>query len=530
MIEFDDGLGTDPGLGAVLDHWARIAPDRIAVADARSQMTYAELKRAAARCAAAMQREGVGPGDRVSVLAPQRTEVLVSFFAAARIGAVWLGLNPKYQLPELSYNVADAGPKLLISIGSDGERDYRTDICGLRTHAPITRVIGLDDDAPHDISFADWIGDETTDFPDDAGDRFSGHAVMLVYTSGSSGRPKGVLLRQRELVFRSRVQNRNFPAAPYPKLLNPLPINHIGGMHFLGLYTLVGGGTLNLSARFSADEFIAAIQGGRINVINTLPTMYQMITDHPGFDASLLDELEVVVYSGGSLPLELVEMLMAARCRAGVTYGSSESCGSVTYARKGEASLDVMLNCIGAPMPAGTVRVCRADGNPCDAGETGEIQVEQTYCMEGYLGKPAATDTAFTRDGWLRTGDLALLREDGYLEFVGRLSEMFKSGGYNVYPREIELAFNEHPEVEDCAVVGIEDTRFGEVGWMWVKPVAGAAPDVGALREWAADRLANYKIPKRIILVDDIPLLPIGKVDKMRLRRSAQQQQHPAGT
>lgn len=529
MMEFDDGLGKDPGLNVVLNHWARTFPDRIAVADGRSQLTYADLKRMVARCAAAMQREGVGSGDRVAVLAPQRTEVLVSFFAAARIGAVWLGLNPKYQLPELRYNVTDAGPKLLISIGSDGGRDYSTDISALRTQAPIARVIGLDGNAPHDISFADWISDEDTDSPDDAEDRFSDHAVMLVYTSGSSGRPKGVLLRQRELVFRSRVQNRNFPASPYPKLLNPLPINHIGGMHFLGLYTLVGGGTLNLSAKFSADEFIAAMRSGQINVINTLPTMYQMIADHPDFDAALLDELEVVVFSGGSLPVELIEMLMAARCRVGVTYGMSESCGSVTYAHKGEASLDVMLTCIGAPMPAGTVRVCRADGTPCNAGETGEIQVERTYCMQGYLGKPAETRAVFTRDGWLRTGDLARLRKDGYLEFVGRLSEMFKSGGYNVYPREIELAFIEHPEVEACAVVGVEDTRFGEVGWMWVKPVAGATPDVDALREWAADRLANYKIPKRIILIDEMPLLPIGKVDKMQLRQSVKQLQHPAG-
>ncbi|MER3352683.1 MAG: class I adenylate-forming enzyme family protein [Hoeflea sp. D1-CHI-28] len=514
---------TNACTGDLLDGWARQNPGRLAVVDRRGALTYAQLREAVDRCAAAMLRDGVKLGDRVAVLAPQRFEVMVTFLAASRIGAIWLGLNPKYKLPELSYLVDDAQPTILITVDGLEGRDFSEEVAVLRGKlSDPGRVIWFENAQAGEVTFAAWTAGEADESLARRRDKVDAHcASMLVYTSGSSGRPKGVLLRQRELIFRSRVQNRMFPVTPCPRLLNPLPINHIGGMHYLSFYTFVGGGTLYLSERFSTDEFIEAITSGKINAINTLPTMFQMIAEHPDFTPALLDRLDLVVYSGGVLPQPLVEMLIAAKCQVGVTYGMSETCGSVTYARKSEASLDVLLNSIGRPTPEGDVRVADSDGNICGPGETGDNQVRRDYCMCAYLGRPDATKQVFTEDGWLHTGDQAAVRDDGYLEFVGRLSEMFKSGGYNVYPREIELALADHPDIDACAVVGVPDEMFGEVGWAWVERAPGRSPDADTIKSWAKERLANYKVPKRFVFVDRLPLLPIGKVDKMRLRHEA---------
>lgn len=521
-MNIDDGVC----IGDVLDHHASEFPDRAAIIDDRGGLTYAALARRVEACARAMIAVGLNPGARVAVLAPPRTDALITFLAAARLGLLWLGLNPRYRLPELKYVVSDSRPSVVFGIARLEERGYGEDIRALRkTGSSATRWIGFDGSDPYDTPFANWI---------EAGEPIgrpryearlrtvrSEMPAMLVYTSGSSGRPKGVMLRQREMLRRSRTQSEQFPIHPYPKLLNPLPINHIGGMHFLSLYTFVAGGTLFLAERFRPEDFIRALDAGTINTVYLLPTMFQLLSSAPGFHPGLLDGVEWFVYSGAAMPEELVEMLFAAKCRVGLTYGMSETCGSVTYARKSESDRDVMTHTIGRPTPEGEVRIQHPENRTCVAGETGEIQVRMQYCMAGYLNLPNATDAAFTPDGWLRTGDTARLRADGNIEFIGRTSEMLKSGGYNVYPREVELALEAHPDVVAAAVIGVPDRLYSEVGQAYVVLCEGSSVGFTELKEWCASRLANYKVPKKFVFVPDLPMLPIGKIDKARLRQEA---------
>lgn len=518
----DDGVC----IGDVLDHHASQFPDRAALIEDQDSLTYAALARRVEVCARAMMAAGLNPGDRVAVLAPPRTGALITFLAAARLGLLWLGLNPRYRLPELEYVVSDARPSIVFGIARFEARDYSADIDALRkTGGGAVRWIGLDESGPYDSSFADWI--QTGEAVDQAAYEKRLRAVrsempaMLVYTSGSSGKPKGVMLRQREMLRRSQTQCEQFPVHPYPIVMNPLPINHIGGMHFLSLYTFVAGGTLLLAERFRPDDFIEALQAGTINTVYLLPTMFQLLSSAPGFDARLLDDLEWFVYSGAAMPEDLVEMLFAAKCRVGLTYGMSETCGSVTYAKKSESDRDVMTHTIGRPTPDGEVRIQHPDDRTCNVGETGEIQVRMRYCMAGYLNRPDATNAAFTPDGWLKTGDTARLRADGNVEFIGRSSEMFKSGGYNVYPREVELALEAHPDVAASAVIGMPDHLYTEIGWAYVVPRSGKNISSMQLKQWCSGRLANYKIPKKFVFVADLPMLPVGKVDKTRLRRDA---------
>ncbi len=521
-----DSFDDETRIGDCLDIHATNHPDREAVRDRRSSLTYAELHTEVMRCARALHAAGLGEGERIAVLAPPRTEVLVLFLAAARLGLLWLGLNPKYTARELDYVIADARPTLIFAIGELDGREYAADLAEIRSaHPSIARVIGMEGAADYDISYADWLS-ELGEAGDAGAFAAAQDAVrsqapaLLVYTSGSSGRPKGVLLRQRELLRRSRTQNEQFPAAPYPRVLNPLPINHIGGMHFLTLYTFVGAGTVTLAEKHNPGDFAHALKAGEINMLYTLPTMLQMLVEHEDFEAATLDRLQWVVYSGAAMPGNLVDILFAAKCEVGLTYGMTETCGSVTYAKKTGDNRDVMMDSIGYPTPTGEVRVVHEDGTPCEPGEDGEIQVRAKYCMKGYFERPAETEAAFT-GGWLRTGDLARQREDGSIKFVGRMSEMFKSGGYNVYPREIELALEEHPQIMLSAVVGVPDPRFDEVGWAYISAQPGSNLSPDALKAWCAERLASYKIPKRFVILDALPMLPVGKVDKVTLRKEA---------
>ncbi|MGB3500817.1 MAG: class I adenylate-forming enzyme family protein [Mesorhizobium sp.] len=514
MTDQDESLR----IGDYLDRHARAFPERIALRDERTELSYADLAAAVEHCARGLLASGIRQGDRIAVLSPQRTDAFVTFLAAARLGVLWLGLNPRYQMRELEYLVGDARPKLLFTVGHFEGRDFAGDAGQLARQFGIDRIVMLDDLAtgwfdPGLVSDAEFnraviAVPSTSD-------------ALLVYTSGSSGQPKGVLLPQRSLLARSRTQNREFATSDYPRLINPLPINHIGGMHFLSLFTFVGGGTLTLAERFRADQYIAALVGREINVLIMLPTMLQIMINTDGFDPALLDELEWFVFSGAAMPRELVDMLYEAKCQVGLTYGMTETCGSVTYAKKSDSPREVLTRTIGRARPDGEVRIGRDDGSLCDVGENGEIQIKARHAMAGYFNRPEATRDAYTQDGWLRTGDTAILRADGNIEFVGRRSEMFKSGGYNVYPREIELALEELDAIEMSAVIGVPDNLYGEVGWAYVVPRPGGRLDSDELKTWCQQRLANYKIPKRFIVVDQLPMLPVGKADKVRLKAEA---------
>lgn len=511
-----------------LDAHAAAYPERDAILFGDLRITYAQLRKRVDECARAYLAHGLQGGDCVAMLCPPRPEAFISFLAAAKIGVLWLGLNPRYRLPELSYVVGDAQPKLLLSIDSLEGRSYASDIAELAQQNPgIRATVVIERRGQDGSSFADW----TASLSDPALDAQLSSAraqvqdtapALLVYTSGSSGKPKGVLLRHRELIRRSRTQNERFATRGYPRVINPLPVNHIGGMHFLGLFTFIGGGTLRFTERFSAAEFVAALQAGSINALILLPTMFKMMVDEPGFSKELLRKLDWFVFSGAAMAPELLELIRSTGCPMGLTYGMTETCGSVTYSDP-DADIETLANTIGRATPPGEVRVANEDGQPCAPGVLGELQVRAEYCMGGYLNRPQATAEAFTEDGWLHTGDTAMLREDGNIRFIGRRSEMYKSGGYNVYPREVELALETHEAVVLSAVVSVPDPLYDEVGWAYIVPAPGRQISEKEAADWCKSQLANYKVPKRFIVCAELPLLPVGKVDKVALKAQARE-------
>lgn len=502
-------------------HWAGQCPQRDALVLNGSRISYAELAGLVDRCASRLLALGMAPGERVAMLSTPRPEFFIVFLATARIGATWLGLNPKYTLDELRYVVGDAQPAVLIAPRAIDDRDFANVAEALAAeHASIRHLHILELGAQFAESGITGLLAPAAELPEDRIANVSTQdPALLVYTSGTTGRPKGALLPHRGLVHCSRIQREYLRADPL-RVLNNLPVNHVGCVGDLCAYTVVSGGTVVFAERFDPANVGQLLEAEAITMWGQVPTMFQLTLDHPAFQPAMARSVQDIAWSGAMAAEDLVRRLHKLGARLSSFYGMTETVGSVVYSDPG-ASLEDLARTIGRPDPRYDVRIADPEGQPVPRGESGEIQVRGDFLMKGYLNKPAATAAAFTADGWLRTGDAALEESDGQYRLIGRLREMFKSGGYNVYPREIEMALEEHPQVASVAVISTPDRLYGEVGTAFVTWKPGESSDETALRAFCRTRLANYKIPKYFRPLESMPMLPIGKIDRAALKREA---------
>lgn len=525
---------TPPDLRLISDYaawWAAQRPDVEAVVLDGLRWTYAELSSRVDLTARALLAAGVGSGDRVATLATPHPDYFVTFLATCSIGAIWLGLNPRYTRAELDYVVGDAEPSVLFARSRIGERDYCGDIEALRgAHRGLRRVVTLGGDPvlPGAESFTSFLeGAASVSAAELALRRRAtapSDAALIVYTSGTTGQPKGAMIPHGGLIRCSLVQGSVWVVEPL-RILNNLPINHIGCVGDISCFALVAGGTIVFMESFDPGAIPGAVARERITCWGQVPAMFAMTLQTGGradgpVGGADLSSLQLIVWSGSAAPRDLIASLGKICPNLSSSYGLTESVGSLTYAA-GTGDLDLLADTIGWPSPGYQFRIARPDGTEADIGEAGEIQTRGDHIMLGYWRRPEATREAIDPDGWLHTGDLAVRRPDGAITLVGRLKEMFKSGGYNVYPREVEIALEAHPAVRLAAVLGVPDPVYAEVGHAFVMVSAGASVTEAELRDHCKARLANYKVPKRFTIGTDLPLLPVGKIDKQALRERA---------
>lgn len=500
-------------------YWAERHPGREAVVAGGRRLTYRAFAEAVDLCARALLANGVAKGDRIAVLSTLRPEVLVLLLGAARIGAMFTGLNLRFRRDEYRYVVGDARPRLLFSLACFEGRDYAADLAALASEFPfVERIVMLDDG-----DYAGFLAD--ADRVDAAAFTAARDAVgpadpaILGYSSGSTGQPKGAMVPHGGLAHCHRNQCEQWWAEPL-RVLNNLPISNLACTGDIFCYTLVGGGTAVLMERFDAAAIPGIIEREGVTVWGQIPTMFQLTLADPGFRRHDLSSLQLIVWLGARAPRDLIARLAEITPNLSCNYGLTETVAGVTYAEVG-APMEVLAETCGKPDPRYELRVVDADGGVLGDGEPGEIQVRGKCRMVGYLNRPEATAETIDGEGWVRTGDVGLRRDDGNYQIAGRLKEMYKSGGYNIYPREIEIVLESHPAVAMAAVIGVADELYGEVGRAYLLLERDGSLEQAEIEAYCRERLANYKVPKGFEIRRDLPTLPVGKIDKQALAREA---------
>jgi fatty-acyl-CoA synthase len=476
---------------------ARLQPERLAAHDLTSgeRWSYRALDRAVARHAGALLARGLQTGDRVAVLAKNRVECVVLHLACARAGLILVPLNWRLSPAELAALVADAEPALLLG-------DACLDAAGLD---------GVAMDAfANEASSADPMPPRVID---------RARPSLILYTSGTSGLPKGVLLSEANLAETAINFGQLGRLSRDSVVLCDAPMFHVIGLVTNIRPTLMHGGAILVSDGFAPARTLARLADPSLGVTGyfCVPQMAAALRAEPSFEPRALRRLVAVFTGGAPHPEASIRAWLADGVPIVDGYGMTEA-GTVLGMPVDPRLLERHAGSVGVPPPRVEVRIVDRDGAVLPPGQAGELQLRGPNVTSGYWRRPEETEAAFTVDGWFRSGDIARADPEGFVRIVDRAKDMFISGGENVFPAEIEAVLADHPGIAECAVVGVPDERWGEVGHLAVVPRGAAIEPVAVLALLEA-KLARYKLPKHVSLVDGLPRNGAGKVLKGELRQ-----------
>jgi fatty-acyl-CoA synthase len=476
---------------------ARLQPARLAAMDlaAGRRWTYAELDASIARAVTVLRARGVGEGERLAVLARNRVLLAVLHLACARLGAMFVPLNWRLAAGEVAALIEDAAPALVVG-------DAQLGALG---------VAGLDLDVLQDeVDAAE---------PAAAGPGDRERPSLILYTSGTSGRPKGVLLSERNLDQTAINFGRLGKVTHQSAFLVDAPMFHIIGLITSVRPALMHGAAILVSDGFEPGRTLDRLGDAALGVSHyfCVPQMAAMLRRHPAFDASTLRRLTAIFTGGAPHPAADIRAWLADGLPIVDGYGMSEA-GTVFGMPTDLALIDARAGSAGLAMPSVATRIVDEQDRDRPPGAPGELLLKGDNIFQGYWRRPEETARAFTADGWFRTGDIALADAEGYHWLVDRKKDMFISGGENVYPAEIEAALADHPAIVECAVVGVPDPRWGEIGHLVAACRAGAELNLATVLNHLEDRLARYKLPRALTVVVALPRTASGKVQKTILR------------
>jgi malonyl-CoA/methylmalonyl-CoA synthetase len=467
-------------------------------------LSYGDLEAASARLAHGLEAAGARPGDRVMVQVEKTPEAVFLYLACLRAGLVYLPLNSGYRESEVEYFLADAEPRVVVS-------DPASPLAGLPALAESgARWFSLDQHGKG--SLMDWSATRPASF--DAMPREDDDLAAILYTSGTTGKPKGAMMSHRNLSSNALALHRIWGFRPDDRLLHALPIFHTHGLFVAINTTLLNGTAMIFLPRFDAGEVIRLLP--RATVMMGVPTFYVRLLAAAGFDRDLCRHMRLFI--SGSAPL------------SGETFDSfRERTGHVLLERYGMTETNMLTSnpldgsrrggSVGLPLPGVEVRIVDQAGESLPGGSVGDIEVRGPNVFRGYWRNPEKTRAEFRADGFFRTGDVGRFDADGYLSIVGRSKDLIISGGLNVYPKEVESVIDEMPGIGESAVVGVEHPDFGEavVAVVTCRPNADPASDAAVIAH-AREKLAAFKVPKAVFVVDQLPRNVMGKVEKNKLR------------
>ncbi|MFE7419860.1 class I adenylate-forming enzyme family protein [Rhodococcus sp. NPDC057529] len=471
--------------------WDRAAQraDAPCLRDDRLDLTYRQFAERVDAFAAQLSGHGVGRGDVVAIILPNRAELLVALMASWRIGAAATPVNPTFTATEAEYQIADAAAVLVVNEGPDAPTGGRP-------------TIAVDDMAV--TPDPDWAPGPTVGADD---------LALLIYTSGSTGRPKGVMLTHENLQFMSSSMVQHFSLTADDHCLLILPLFHVNAICVSFLAPMLAGGQLSVTGRFSPARFFDDVARLRPTYFSAVPTIYALLVSQDA--ATDLSSLRFAVCGAAPISKELLDR---AEQRFGLVivegYGLTEgTCASACNPPGGVRKLGT----VGPALPGQTIAIVDESGAPAPVGTVGEVVIRGANVMRGYLGRPDESERTVV-DGWLHTGDVGRLDEDGYLTLVDRIKDMIIRGGENIYPKEIENALATHDDVLEAAVIGAPHDVYGEVPVAYVVAYPDSPVTDDQLGDHLRDRLTKVKLPVAIHIVDALPRNAVGKIDKPGLR------------
>ncbi|MEW2359321.1 long-chain fatty acid--CoA ligase [Spirillospora sp. NPDC029432] len=500
------------GLGSWPARRARKTPHRPALVHDGRTLTYADLDERVTRLAHGLRSLGVRRGDRVAYLGPNHPSFLETLFAAGALGAVFVPLNTRLAAPEIAYQLADSGTSVLVHGPA-----HTALVDEVRYKAQVREFVSLAGTGPGARGYDDLI--------DGAGGGTGGDPIdepvapddlcMIMYTSGTTGRPKGAMLTHGNITWNAINVLIDHDLLADEVALVSAPLFHTAGLNMLTLPVLLKGGRCVLTSGFDPEATFDLIAEHGVTFMFGVPAMFQAVARSPRWAGADLSSLRILTCGGAPVPPTLI----AAYGERGLTflqgYGMTEAAPGVLFLDAEHA--ESKAGSAGVQHFFSDVRVVRPDMTDAGPGETGEVVVSGPHVFRGYWGLPEQSAAAFS-GGWFRSGDAARLDEDGYAFIVDRIKDMIISGGENIYPAEVEHVILAHPDVLECAVIGVPDDRWGEVGRAIVVPRPGSGLTADGVLAALAGRLAGYKIPKSVVFADALPRNATGKLLKQPLR------------
>ena len=485
--------------------------------------SYREFAAAVDEVAAGLMAIGVDKGDRVGIWSPSCTEWVLVQYATARIGAILVNINPAYRVSELEYALTQSGTSVLVAAESFSHSDYRSMVEEVWERVATQKVIYL-----RTSDWDDLLGAGTGVSADQLEERsaqlHTDDAINIQYTSGTTGYPKGATLSHRNILNNGYFIGEDCRYTAADRVCIPVPLYHCFGMVLGNLACTTRGATMVIpSAAFDAAATLRACEQERCTSLYGVPTMFIAELAEPDLNDFDLSSLRTGIMAGSPCPVEVMKQVVDRMNLTEMTiaYGMTETSPASTQTSPND-SLDKRVGTVGRVLPHVEIRIADPDtGKTVPRGQAGEFMTRGYSVMLGYWDDEVRTAEAVDGQGWMHTGDLAVMDDDGYVNIVGRIKDMIIRGGENVYPREIEEYLYRHPDVVEVQVIGVPDARYGEEIMAWIQLRDGALPDAGDIKEFCRGQIAHYKIPRYIKFTDEFPMTITGKIQKYLMREQS---------
>ncbi|MHB1328625.1 MAG: AMP-binding protein [Gemmatimonadales bacterium] len=515
-------------IGEELDRVAAATPDAQAVVSRHQgvRFSYAELRDAVDRAARAFMAMGVAKGDRVGIWSGNCVEWLVVQYAAAKVGAILVNVNPAYRRHELHYALGKSGISVLVAARAFRQTDYLELLRSVIPELPgLKSVVLIGDGAPGMRGWDEFTSLGADRFQDGLRAREASldfdEPINIQYTSGTTGYPKGATLSHHNILNNAYLVGLGCGYTAQDRICVPVPLYHCFGMVMGNLGALTHGASVVYpAAAFDATATLDAVESERCTSLYGVPTMFIAALEHPEFARYDLTSLRTGIMAGSPCPVEVMKQVIGRMHMRDVTicYGMTET-SPVSFQTLPSDDLDRRTGTVGAVHPHVECKVVDPEtGQSVPRGHPGELLSRGYLVMLGYWDDENATSTAIDSAGWMHTGDLAVMRDDGYVNIIGRIKDMVIRGGENIFPREIEEFLYRHPRIQDVQVIGVPDEKYGEELCAWVVRKSGADLTADEIRAFCKGEIATFKIPRYIRFSDGFPMTVTGKVRKVEMR------------